>query len=359
MKKILVAPLDWGLGHATRCIPIIRLLQQKKIEVVIASSGQALQLLKHEFSTLSCFELPGYNPEYPSESSGMVSKMIRQLPKFVSTISKEHHAVERLVKMEKVDAVISDNRFGCWTKLVPTVFITHQSNILMPKRFGWLQSIVRNWNVKYISRFDLCWIPDVPGRDNFSGELVSVTNFKSRIKVDYIGMLSRFNGDLENLPTKFEILVILSGPEPQRSILESIVQPQVEKSGRSHMIVRGKMTNTNSIVNSAHVVDFMTSEKLERTIRESQIVIARSGFSTVMDLAALGKKVIFVPTPGQTEQEYLAARLKQLGIADFQDQFTFDLKKGLDDSQHFAGFKKYKSDPLLLERAVDKLLLKI
>src|SRR5262245_52446649 len=142
MKNVLITPLDWGLGHATRCIPIINELLNKNCSVVIGGSGEALELLKIEFPHLAFVSLPAYRPVYPSLGS-MVWNMLTQLPKFLSTIKKEHDVIEQLVRSSKIDLIISDNRYGCWSSAVPSIFITHQTNILLPKKFKWLSKVVR------------------------------------------------------------------------------------------------------------------------------------------------------------------------------------------------------------------------
>lgn len=163
MKKALIAPLDWGLGHATRCIPIIRELQRQGCSVVLAGSGDSLVLLKKEFPQSPAYSLPAYAPRYPDRGS-MVWTMCRQLPHFVKVISSEHRALKDVLLREKIDLIISDNRYGCWSHKIPSVFITHQSNVLMPQRFGWLQNVIRKLHGTLIDRFHACWIPDLPDR---------------------------------------------------------------------------------------------------------------------------------------------------------------------------------------------------
>jgi hypothetical protein len=320
MKTILVAPLDWGLGHATRCIPIIRELLSIDCKVMIGGSGRSLHLLAAEFPFLKAVELPAYNPEYPKAGS-MAWKMLSQLPKFFSAIRQEHHYVERLVRQEGINAIISDNRFGCWSTQVPTVFITHQSNIMMPRRFGWLGGFVRSINWRYIHRFSRCWIPDTPNL-SLAGELASFDK-SARLPVEYIGPLSRFSPS-KNVDRMYDVVVIFSGPEPQRSIFERIVLPQLKTSSLNFFVVRGVIEDQGT--SEPNVRNYLTS------------VIARSGYSTVMDLMTLRKKAIFVPTPGQTEQEYLATRLAEQKIAYAMNQNNFDLKLALREVQKYQGF---------------------
>jgi UDP:flavonoid glycosyltransferase YjiC (YdhE family) len=191
MKKVLVAPLDWGLGHATRCIPIIRELLKRHCIVSIAGSGESLQLLKKEFPALTFFEIEPYAPVYPKTRFGMAWKMASQLPKFLSAIKKEHKQIEELVSLHDFQLIIADNRYGCWSEKIPSIFITHQSNILMPKRFGWLAGLVKVLNSRFISRFQQCWIPDFPDGNNLTGQLNTLQNSKKG-KYKFIGPLSRF-----------------------------------------------------------------------------------------------------------------------------------------------------------------------
>jgi len=357
MKKVLVAPLDWGLGHATRCIPIIDALLERNCEVVIAGSGRSIALLQLEFPNLTTLSLPAYDPAY-SSSGKMVWTMAQQLPKFLKTIRAENNALDKIISTEKIDLVISDNRFGCWSSKVPCVFITHQSNILMPKRFGWLSGLVRRANERTMKKFSYCWIPDFPGEKSLAGTLASWDRIDAKIKVRHIGVLSRFKFSHASQGKAIDLLCILSGPEPQRTRLEEIILHQVESVGSDVTIVRGvpRAENSKPISSSATIVDFATREQLRDLLPRASVVLARSGFSTVMDLAKLRKKAIFVPTPGQTEQLYLAKRLMADRIALAVDQNTFDLKESLATVKSFKGFEGLPEEIDLLSAALDEVL---
>jgi uncharacterized protein (TIGR00661 family) len=353
MKRVLIAPLDWGLGHATRCIPIIREFINRQCEVMVAGSGDSLALLKTEFPSLRFFTIPGYNPVYQKNARSMVWKMAAQLPKFLNTIRQEHQAIETLVAQHQIHLIISDNRYGCWSATVPSIFITHQSNILMPKRFGWLAGIIRRKNESFINRFTECWLPDYPDDHTLAGELISFGRMKTKLRPVYIGPLSRFrfSGQKEK---KYDVLVILSGPEPQRTILENTLLPSLQQSGLRYFVVRGVVTATT--VTDLKGCNFLTSEALQEMIESSEVIVARSGFSTVMDMAALQKKVIFIPTPGQTEQEYLAQRLKEKKIAYFMKQQDFNLSIALREGGKYSGFPYFSSGTALLNQAISDTL---
>lgn len=355
MKRVLLTPLDWGLGHATRCIPIINALLDRSCEVTIAGSGDSLKLLQAEFPALRAIEIPGYRPNYP-RTGAMVPKMIGQLPKFITTIRKEHEAVKELIEKYRIELVISDNRYGAWSDRVKSVFITHQSNILMPRRFGWMQQFVRNQNLRLINRFSRCWIPDYANGTTLAGELIAFGKEKLKIPVDHIGPLSRFkrNGEAK---VKYDITAIFSGPEPQRTILEDTVMPMLKRSGLKYFVVRGLLSSEKNS-GEANVAQFLRGNELQEVIEASEIILARSGYSTVMDLLALGKKAIFIPTPGQTEQQYLATELMSGKVAFSMSQREFNLTRALEESRGYNGFTHDSpaAGTGLLDKAVDSIL---
>ncbi len=348
-KRVLVAPLDWGLGHATRCIPVIRGLLGRNCEVVIASSGDALSLLRTEFPQLKAFELPGYKPVYPSRGS-MVWKMALQLPKFIKTIAAEHFETEKIVQELGIDIVISDNRYGCFSKKVKSVFVTHQLHILMPERYRWLERRINRFNTAQIKQYEECWVPVANTSDSFIPELLAAD---PAIKLQPIGYLSRF--EKKQVAKKYDILVICSGPEPQRTIFEAGIIAQLDSMSGNCLLVRGKPENDGPSVQVPEnilVIDFMHADELNMAIEASDLIIARSGYSTVMDLARLNKRAIFIPTPGQTEQEYIARQLMQREIAYYMTQQHFDLQIALKESLKFNGFTNFEHDNLLLKNAI-------
>lgn len=350
--RVLVAPLDWGLGHATRCIPVIRELQRQRCEVLIAGSGDSLRLLKKEFPSIPAFDLPGYQPRYPSSGS-MVWTMARQLPRFMRVISEEHAAVAKLIATENLQRVISDNRYGCWSGRIPAVIITHQSNILMPKGFGWMRKLVNARNAEMISRFPVCWIPDVPGDRALAGGLTAFGKPGIGIKKEYIGWLSRFKAS-GNMKKRYDVVAVFSGPEPQRTLFENKVVPQLRNSGLEYRVVRGLPADSGPDTDE-RTVNFLSSADLQPELESAGLVIARSGYSTVMDMAALGRKALFVPTPGQTEQEYLAERLTQKGIAFHMTQKTFHLETAMQAHSGFSGFP-VAAETSLLKEAIERFL---
>ena len=328
-KRILVAPLDWGIGHATRCIPIIKALIAHNYEVVIAADDRPLHLLTTEFKELEAIRLPGYNIKYPTYLPMSLS-MLLQSPKILLGIKKEKIALEEIIKDYNIDGVISDNRFGLSTKKVPCTFITHQLQIQSP----YFTAAIQQFNYNYINRFNACWVMD-DEKENLAGSLS-----KPEILPDntiYIGMQSRF--EKREVEKKYEFLGIVSGPEPQRSILEKGLIKALQGRKGNSLIVLGKteLSKSEQIGNLA-IRSHLNAENLNTAILQAELIICRPGYSTIMDLAKLGEKAIFIPTPGQTEQEYLAEYFMEKGICFAQKQNDFNLQTAIDKSTSFTGF---------------------
>ncbi|MEC8831007.1 MAG: glycosyltransferase family protein [Bacteroidota bacterium] len=340
-KRILVAPLNWGLGHATRCIPIIHELMQHGHQPFIASDGVALALLKKEFPELPAFELPSYKISYAENGKNFKIKMIWDSPKVLKAMAKEKKAVKRLVKEHGLDGIISDNRLGAYYKKVPCVFITHQLNVLSGNT-TWMSSKAHQ---KIIKKFDACWVPDVKDKPNLTGKLGHLK--KSKLNIAYLGPLSRF--EKENLPMTNDLMVLLSGPEPQRTMLEEKLLEELQGFAGNILFVKGKIedkqirevikTEQGEIIH----YNFMKSEELEKALNQSGQVLCRSGYTTVMDLAKLEKKAFFIPTPGQYEQEYLAKRMQKQGLVPFCKQEAFSLAE-LSRISDYNGLAQFESN---------------
>ena len=331
-KKILIAPLNWGLGHATRCIPIIKALEENGFEPIIASDGVALALLKKEFPKLLSIELPAYNIQYAVNGKNFKWKMILQLPKMLIAIKKERKTTKTIIKNHQISGVISDNRLGVYSKNIPSVFITHQLNVLSGKT-SWLTTKL---HMRYVLRFNACWVPDVAGAINLSGKLGHIKNPESKIK--YIGPLRKKKK--KTLPIKYDIMVLLSGPEPQRTLLENKLKKELKSSDKEILFVKGIVEKIQQIekIDTITYYNFMNSEQLNTAFNESDIILCRSGYTTIMDLAKLEKKAFFIPTPGQYEQEYLAKKLKAEIVAPSCKQEKFKISK-LEKTSFYKGFK--------------------
>ncbi len=330
--KVLIAPLNWGLGHATRCIPIVRALEQLGAEVILASDGAAMYLLRAEFPHLEVVEIPSYRIKYGSPN--MVLNIGKQLPWIIYAIRTEQWAIERLVTEKGITHIISDNRYGCFSKRAKSVLITHQLHVMVPsKPLEWLANrIIRG----AIRKFDAVWAPDLPGQYNLAGTLAHPP--LSDPPVAYVGLLSRMRpGECEH---DYDVAIVLSGPEPQRTILEQRLLEQAITLPYKFIIIQGrpKRKHHHYVADNVEVVSYLTSDDLNEVLLASKAIVCRSGYSSIMDLAVLGKKALLIPTPGQTEQEYLADRLSEAGLFVTQRQDQLNLEEGLKQVENTKGF---------------------
>ena len=298
--------------------------------------------------------LPGHKIKYPAKGSFLV-KILSIVPAFYRTIIKENSILKRIIKEHHIDAVISDNRYGLWCRKIPSIFIGHQMIIKMPPMINWLERIVHKISLRFIKRFDECWIPDYKGKFNLAGDLAHKHPLPENFY--YIGPLSRFNlkeknKNIDDKETGNHILVILSGPEPQRTILEKRLLNQLEKSNQEAIVVRGvtEKDGEYQLTPKIRVIHHAQSHVLNSLILEANLVICRPGYSSIMDLAATGKRAVFIPTPGQTEQQYLARYFYKNKIFYYNTQRSFDLEVALEQSQEYEGLQMRYNPSLLRER---------
>ncbi|NNL16404.1 MAG: glycosyltransferase, partial [Flavobacteriaceae bacterium] len=280
-KHILVAPLNWGLGHATRCIPIINALIEYDFIPILASDGMALDLLRIEFPELKAIELPSYNIRYSKKGKSLKVKLLIDSPRMLKAIKEEKKLVKKLVAENEIHGIISDNRYGVYNNTIPSVFITHQLNVLSGNT-SWFSSKLHQ---QIIKKFDECWIPDVQHEPSLSGKLGHAK--QNDLKLKYLGSLSRFNKADANITN--DLMVLLSGPEPQRTILEKKLLEDLNNFKGSIIFVQGVVENVQTKLKRGNmtIFNFMKSGQLEKTINSSHIILSRSGYTTIMDLAKL------------------------------------------------------------------------
>lgn len=354
-----MAPLDWGLGHATRCIPVIKELLNQRCVVIIAASGSRRALLAAEFPSLIFEEIPDYGIKYGKNRALTIFRLIFSLPKILIRVKQEKAWLRQFCSRESPDLVISDNRYGLYDPRVPSVFITHQLLIRTP--FGVMADrLVQLLNYPAIRHFSRCWVPDEQDDGASLAGGLSHPLKKPAIPLRYIGWLSRFGAadmapvslpaDAETsgpermpLPTPVDLLVLLSGPEPQRTLLEKTLLEQVAGLGIHVTLVRGLpgrgkfdlpggsggTLGLPVLPSNIEVFDHLPALLLERQMKSARLILARAGYSTIMDLMRLGKKAILIPTPGQTEQEYLGSYLAGRGWAYCMEQNGFSLADAL------------------------------
>ncbi|MBR5822817.1 MAG: hypothetical protein IKY67_01580 [Paludibacteraceae bacterium] len=351
-SRVLVAPLDWGLGHATRCVPIIERLLAEGYEVVIAADGYPLRFLRREFPHLDWVKFEGLKVEY-ADGQSQVGAMLRQLPRFLRDIWREHKRLKEIVRMYDIDMVVSDNRFGLWCRGVYSVYMTHQLMVKMPRGLEWMEWAVWRFHRWFIKHYDECWVPDIEGDGNLSGDLSHKYPLLKNTK--FIGVLSRFSSEKVEwedvrveaealgLQQRYDVVAVLSGPEPHRSNLEQEItdnrlqiiegqqstvnsqqtitpseqssrppktggQYKIVNSQQSLLIVQGLPEDDLRLAEHRDGVDYiphLPTRLLQWYMQEAEEIVCRSGYSSIMDLHTIGRKAHLIPTPGQTEQEYL------------------------------------------------------
>lgn len=327
--RILITPLDWGLGHATRCIPIIRALLDRNAVPVIGADHGPLTILTEAFPHLEHVRIPGVEVRYGRGSDQRWS-MLRQFPRMVRSVRAERNRFERLMHTLAIDAVISDQRFGIRSPELPSILITHQVFPFSPMA----QRAVRELNLQHIGRFDRCWIMDEPEAPGLAGELSHGLGLPTNCI--YIGSQSRMRRSNSATGTSiaggpFRILAVISGPEPQRTLFENALKEQLGTIDGKHLIVRGRPDGTGvEHLGNITLVGHLNGEELGVEMTRAEMIVSRSGYTTLMDLAALGRSALIIPTPGQSEQEYLGELHASTGRSLMQTQAQLDLRRALD-----------------------------
>lgn len=354
MPSVLFCILDWGIGHATRSIPLIRHLQLEGYEVILGGSGESLNIAGAAFPGLKIIPLPPMKVSYNDEDKKLGWVLLWQLPRLFRALLLEKYSMRRICKKHNIKAIISDNRYGCHHKSIPSVLIIHQLTLTPPSPFSFLFTLL-NWiHHKLLRRFDEIWVPDTPAH-LLSGDL-SRTN-KPIGKTKFIGALSRFKEwEKNDLIEDYDLCAILSGPEPQRSILEKKIIQQLQGMQGRYALVRGCPGSDSHVHLTAHLslFDFLDQETLGSLIERSRVILCRSGYSSLMDFSGSGKKLIMVPTPGQTEQEYLAIYLSESGYALKVSQKDLELARDMEAAMRSTGIPEARNMEHL-QAALDEL----
>jgi uncharacterized protein (TIGR00661 family) len=353
MKTVLVCPLNWGIGHATRCVPVIRKFLDNGFNVIIAADGHPLDFLKKEFPSLRFIKFPGVKITYP-KNSRFAMKMCFLAPKFLFGIYREHKYLKKITGDEAIDVIVSDNRYGLWNRDIYSILITHQLNIHLPRKIRFLSGILKKINFSLAHKFDECWIPDYEFHLGLAGKLSHPSKLPANCI--YIGALSRFSQGMayqeQTFPTQVDIAVVLSGPEPQRTIFEKMILDQLKSTSIRGIVVRGITGSDEAydLTENIRVYSHLGTRELMTVMTCSEVILCRSGYSSIMDIVTIGKRAIFIPTPGQTEQEYLARYLMEKKIFFSMPQSEFDLLYALEMAINYPGMVMQNDYRVLIER---------
>jgi uncharacterized protein (TIGR00661 family) len=335
--KILYAVLDMGLGHASRSLPIIRKFVDLGCQVSIASKGRALSFLKSELPELQFFDAPGYDIEY-SHSQFLIPKLLQQLPKILRRIKKENNFCKQIVNSISPDFILSDHCYGIYHEKIPSYFITHQVFFAVPFDIPFISNLISLFNLNTHRNFRKVFIPDFPDEQGgvLSGHLSKTPRNSSRYK--YVGILSSLSKMRVNATA--DVFISISGPEPQRTIFEEKVLSQVDEISGRKIVILGKSELEIKVTekNNLSVFTHLSRAQVQKFMNKSDLIISRPGYSTIMELVELGKKALFVPTPGQTEQAYLSKRMQRAGCFYSVVQNRIDLGKDVEKAKSFPGF---------------------
>jgi uncharacterized protein (TIGR00661 family) len=311
-KNILICPLEWGLGHAARMVPIARRLRELNQNVIFGSGEEHLAFFRKEVPGATYINFPGFKMKY-SRYLPQYLMILLNLPRFIYHSISEHYRLKSIIRDNSVNIVISDNRPGLWNRSVRCIYVTHQLRIRFPSPFRFLEFTgiaITGW---LISRYTLCFIPDLDGDLNISGDLSHGLKLPENAR--YTGILSRFGKpDKSVIGHSGKYLVILSGPEPQRSLLKKRILGLNRKDELQIIFFEGNPTGYNkSVEGSNEFIDHPDEDMAIEYICSSTKIICRSGYTTIMELVSLGRSALLIPTYGQTEQEYLARYLTEKG----------------------------------------------
>lgn len=356
--NILVCPLEWGLGHAGRMIPLVKKLQERQNNIFIGAGKEHQSLFRNELQDISFIDFQGFKPGY-SRILPQYIAMILKTPLLFYHILAEHIRLKHIIHENKIDIVISDNRFGLWNKTIKSVYVTHLPVIPLPEKLKYLEWIGVSFHRFFIRKYSVCFIPDLPGELNLSGRLTHKVRLPENTK--FIGILSRFESirsSLENKGGSEHLTLILSGPEPQRGIFRQKIV-EIFKHGRLRLVVlEGKPGNPTGVTTSGNIISYnhLPSYEMQNIILESENIITRSGYSSIMELISLNCSALIVPTPGQTEQEYLAGYLSEKGWFATVSQKNLNAGLTLPEKKALWTGEITDESRKLLEKALDELL---
>lgn len=344
IKNILICPLDWGIGHASRVVPIIKKLQLKGHNIFIACSKQQQTFFSNEIYNYTW--IPSASPVIKySHTKLSVYDLIKLIPQIFVGIRKDKKRINGWINKYNIHIVISDNRYGCYSPNAYSILITHQTKIELPKKVKWAEKFLHKRLKKMIYKFNRCWIPDIKEIPNFAGDLSMQYSLNG--KIAFIGLLSRFEETVLNVShfeKQYEVIAIASGPEPQRSIFAAMLLRQMKDLQKPCILVQGDFCKPNSVrqEDNVSIYSYMNTKQLYQAIQSSKYIVARSGYSTIMDLISLKRTAILVPTPGQTEQEYLASYYKSRRMFVIAKQDNFILSDLLAELSVYSWMYFYK-----------------
>ena len=338
--KVIYGVCSWGLGHATRSLPVIRKLIHEDNDITIISNGRSLDLLKKELKdNVKYIDIPDYPMLISENTRQFIAKSIVYWPLFIKKMESGLQKLTKIVKNNNYDLIISDGRYDIYSKIIPSFFISHQMRIMNPLRIKFLETGSEIYNKFFFKRFKGVIIPDYK-EDDLSGDLSHNLKRIDSKDLNYVGVLSDFKK--LNIKKDIDFLISISGPEPQRSIFEDKILSQIHALDGKIVITLGKSDEKKEVIeDDLEIYSFLTKERRENLLNRAKIIISRSGYSTLLDLAVVGIKAMMTPTPGQIEQEYLSEYHNQKGTFYSVNQNKIDLKNDIKKVKDTTGIIRH------------------
>lgn len=341
--RILICPLNWGLGHATRSRPIIEQFIEKGHEVHLGGDGVSMEVLKNYYPKLPIHNLAQLNIQY---GSSFWISLLKQLPQLFRWWNMDQKIIGHLYKQYHFDLIISDSRPGCHYHETNNILVISQLSPRLPNQLlTWsahrlFQSIFKPFNE--------IWIPDQTKELTLSGQLIVFPFHIPSRRIGFLSKLEKSEGEVSSTIAG-RVLAIVSGPEPLRTRFEKDL---VEQLKNENALITGGRPYLK--YQTSNYISYLDATALKEEINKAEYIICRSGYSTLMDLASYGKKIILVPTPGQSEQIYLANHLqskKQGIIWDMNKLNWTQIKTRVNQIDPFY----LKNDSSLLIKAVSEI----
>ncbi len=337
--EIIYGVCSWGLGHATRSLPVLRRLLSENNNITVISNGRSLEVLKKELGEqITYVDIPDYPMLLSENTRQFLAKSMVYWPVFIKRIEDGLTQLQKILDKKHYDCIISDARYDMYSKKTPSFFISHQMRIMNPLQIKMFEHAMERFNMFFFKRYVSVMVPDYK-ENNLSGDLSHNLKRIDENAIHYVGVLSDFTRRPMN--KNIDYLISISGPEPQRSILEETLASQAEKLEGTVVMTLGKAENY-SITKKKHLTtySFVTKELREELLNKAKLVVSRSGYSTLMDVAVVGTKALFIPTPGQIEQEYLSKYHNKLGTFHSVAQDAVDLKNDVKIAKEKSGFTR-------------------
>jgi UDP:flavonoid glycosyltransferase YjiC (YdhE family) len=338
-KKAFIAPLNWGLGHATRILPLIKYLQAKNYSIYIGAAGRSKEVLQKELHDCTFVEFPKYPIKYPHSRFFVTRFMLIIFPQMLIAMNREKRRLKKLHSLYNFDLIISDNRFSAALKSVKSILVSHQLRYKLPWPVQKMEWLPEYFNFTHFRKYDKIVVPDIERGNTFTGELSHQMRFIPTEKLFYSGILTDLVHGNKTSSNTIDYFVIISGPEPQRTKFEKLIFNQLQKLDGRVVVTLGKPEKNYKIrMGDAQIYTYLNREKISYFMGKADFIISRPGYTTVMEMIDLGKRGLFIPTPGQIEQEYLAKHFSEMNWCYSSSQYKLDLTEDIRIARTYSGF---------------------